>query len=263
VENKLISVEEIQGRLIQIRKQIGIHFGYTGNNNPPDLRHYYVVENDKTIVNDSRYFRNIKTFQRLQSIVNRLHPFYTSMEFFDGNVRFERLKGEQWTKGYVVYLFTSTMVDTFRSIVDIFSIMVSIYYDLPKPEKRKFSRDDFIRLIKDFSTEIYSHSLRFNEKLYNSELYKFRTSEKHLGFISHDITIEQSTEKGKKKISISRVERIDLDHIRFEVIQRIGEFLDLLEISVNEMCKHPLGYISDNDVYSEITPEGHYKIIEK
>lgn len=259
-QEKSVSPKIVQERLNHLRKKFGIKIGFSHTNDLPNLDLYRFKENDHIVEHTSRYFRNFKTLQRINAIFYRIQPLYVSLDYFDGNISIEGKKDLKLSPILLEIMMTSIMVDTFRSLLDIFSVMVSIYYDLPNPENVSFSYNKFVNPIKEFSREISIKSNELYKLLDKSEVKDFRDTEKHLGFTPHKISIEQSFEKKKSKISIQRVERIDLMKIRDEVEILLDCFINLLELSVDEMCTHPLGYISKNDINPIINSDGTYII---
>lgn len=252
--------KKIQDILSPLFIKFSKHVGFQNPNTIPPIDLYHKKIGKNTYFYTMKMIRNISTVDRFKSLNRRLHSLYMSMEYFNDNVSIKRIKGDQWNKEFLELIMTSMMVDTIRSVLDIYSISVMTYFGNQSSENVNFSWKRFIKPIKYYSTKIHKES----NKLYQSSEYqflqKFRTSEKHLGFTSSNIKIDSDKIRNTVNIKISRNPPVYVRDVRDQSMSTVNRFLTLMKVTISEMCSYKLGYDSKDDINSILNPDGTWSI---
>ena len=254
------TVEQIHNRLRPIQDMFGSNIGITSLESPPDMSLYHSKKDGKNIFYQSRYMRNTYSFHRFRSMLMRFYQFYIPIEFFEGKVRFDKPNSDWNSTEIRNQVMTSMMIDTFFSLLEIYSIIVLGYYNDVKPKSIGFSYIRFLQPIKKYSEQIFNESSKIYKLLEDSNIKNFRNTEKHLGFTSFDIEFNESEDKKSFSWEIKRNESLTLEDLRTETFYMLDIFLNLLDFSINEMCKHKLGYENPNDKILKINDDGTYSL---
>ena len=256
----IITVEQIHNRLRPIQQKFGDNIGITHLESPPAISLYYSKKDGVEIFKQSMYMRNVYSFHRFRSMLMRFYQFYIPIEFFEGKVIFDKPNSD-WNSSEIRHqVMTSMMIDTFFSLLDIFSIIVLSYYQNVKLESIGFSYNKFLKPVKDFSILIFNESNKLYKLLEDSDIKNFRNTEKHIGFTSYDIEFVESKDQKSFSWDITRNESLTLDDLKNESISVLDKFLNLLDFSINEMCKHKLGYENPADKILKINDDGTYSL---
>lgn len=256
----IITVEQIHNRLRPIQQKFGNNIGITHLESPPEMSFYCSKIDGVEIYKHSMYMRNVYSFHRFRSMLMSFYQFYIPIEFFEGKVIFDKPNSD-WNSSEIRHqVMTSMMIDTFFSVLDIYSVMVLSYFRNVKPTSVGFSYNKFLKPIKDFSVQIFDESNKLYRFLEDSDIKKFRNTEKHLGFTSYDIDFVESKDHKTFSWDIKRIEPLTLEDLKNESFSVLDKFLNLLNFSINEMCKYKLGYENPNDKILKINEDGTYSL---
>ncbi len=254
-----LTVKQILDRLKPIQDKFGSNIGITSLEKPPEMSLYYSTKDSIQIFYQSRYMRNTYSFHRFRSLLLRFYQIYVPIEFFEGKINFDKPNSD-WDDKFRNQIMISMMIDSFFSILDIFSIIVLGYYKDIKPKSIGFSYNKFLKPIKNFSEIIFYESNKLYKLLEESNIKYFRNTEKHLGFTSYDIEFNESKDHKSFSWDIKRNEPLTIDDLLSETSSMLDEFLNLLNNSTSEMCKHTLGYENPDDKILKVNDDGTYSL---
>lgn len=257
--NTQISVEQIHNRLRPIQQKFVENIGIVTFDSPPEKLLYYIKKDGVKTFNKSKYERNKLSFEKFRSLIRRFYTLYVPIEFFEGKILFNKPNSD-WDDNFRHQVMTSMMIDTFISSLDIYSIIIIVYYKNVKPESLGFSYKNFLKPIKEFSQEIFNESNKLYKTLKNSDVKNYRDSEKHFGFTTYNLNSMDSRRQTSFYQTMKKDEISHLKKLRDETFSMLDVFLNLLDLSINEMCKHKLGYENPNDKILKVNNDGTYSL---
>jgi len=205
-------------------------------------------------MNLTKYFRNISSLEYFRAFVNRLDPFWIGVEYFNNSIEFDRKIGNPLQSDFKDRFFTNVMADAIRSSLDVFSKSIAWYFDIPGRETIGFGYET---LIKPLSSKSKKLAEKCND-LYKSEPYRiikeFRDADRHTG--NTNFNIREVKHLDKFDLTIERVFPVDLNEINRNLYAFLNSLIDLVQFTVVECKRWPLGFNSQEDKICEITEQG-------
>lgn len=235
-------------------RKLDEHLKHPKHKLPMSFENYTYRSNGQEKIMISKFFRNIGTLEKLESLINHLDPFFIAIEYFQNNINVERMNGKQIDKSFKDQLFLKIAADSIRSSLDIYAKYVSWFYDLSNKKDVGFSYEKFIKNLEKHSTALKQHLI----DLYSSEDFKivndFRNADKHIGFDRFEMDIKRSSKKFE--ISTKRIPKLDKDKIEHGLLSLLNSVKEIIKVTTNEFSKYELGYNSKTDFEVSIGEDG-------
>lgn len=235
-------------------RRLDEHLKHPKHKLPMSFESYSYSSNGNEKIKISKYFRNIGTLEKLESFINHLDSFFTSVEYFQRKVDLIRTEGEALSNQYKEEMFFKIASDSIRSSLDIYSKVVAWYFDFPNKKEIGFSYKSFIENVKNYSVILMN---KLNE-LYNSKEYKiindFRNADKHIGFDRFEMNVTRS--KNKYELNIKRVPPLNTKELEEALLYLLEELKSIIKISVDVFSNFELGYDSKNDFEVIVQKDG-------
>ncbi len=255
---KDIQPQKIVDHLCKAYQDIDKHLMHPKTGLPESLNNYWSNKDSKNIWLYTKYFRNIASLEKLESCINRLDEFWIAVEYFNGDIDLTSHRKTKLTKSYKDRFFSSILIDSWRSSLDIFAKYIAWYFDIPGKEELGFTYKNFIVPLKNLSNHI---SEKCNS-IYKSESYRtfknYRDSEKHAGFDKTKLNIKEI--KNEINIRLGSDEILNISSMEKDACSNLINLIDLIDNSVSELKKWHLGYDSSKDRFGEEMSDGSIKI---
>lgn len=241
IETSISSFAQKQAQLERAFPRINL-FEYNFPNNKREQR-----------FNLTKWFRNVAVMDNFQAANIRLGEFFVAVEYFQGNINFERVQ-DDFEPNYKKRFFLAVAADSLRSSLDILSKCTAWFFDFQNKNEVGFSFKNYLKPIESLSQPIF----KSGNQIYRSKAYKmvkeFRDAEKHAGLGKREFELIKLGTKFEAKIN-------NPDPIKFlEIEKACAELYSMIlifsETCVCEFLKFDKGYNSTDDKICKLDREG-------
>lgn len=185
--------------------------------------------------NLKKYSKNINTFDRLKALRSRFYSLLILCEYFTKKIELKYHGELELKEEFTDYIFTSQLTDGFRSVLDIYAIVVMFFYT-NEVDDINFSWKKFIKPIRKFSEPIYEFSNDLYKKYNNSTTKEIRDRDRHLGFNEIDWKPE-IVNNVVISSKFTKKEYPELTCVVSDTFELIYDFISLFDHSILEFCK--------------------------